>query len=137
MKFKFTFLFIITTFLSYSQVDKIKIKKEEKPYTEFKNDTCGFKVYIDKDVYAQNLILHSLDINDDAEKKIWLNDSYRSIVMTYLEKYIEVGPTNIQNMFSVACKVNGYKLKKVVVKKHVTKNPDFQNRVDIILTYLK
>lgn len=134
MRINFILLFTISTFISYSQVGKIKIKKS---YTEFKNDTCGFKVYIDKDVYAQNLILHSIDVNDAAEGKIWKNDAYQSIGMTYLAKFIDVEPTNIQNMFSVACKVNGYKLKKVVVKKHITKNPDFQGRVDISLTYLK
>ena len=137
MKFKFILLFLTATFVSYSQVDKIKIKKEEQQFTEFKNDTCGFKVYIEKDINEKSLILHSLDVNDDAEMRIINNDSYRSIGMTYLANYIDVAPMNIQNMFLIACKVSGYKLKEVVVKKHVTKNPDFQNRVDIILTYLK
>ncbi len=120
----------------YGQVDKIKIKKDEpNPYL-FKNDTCDYNVIISKNILDKKLALLSIDMDDSYEKEIALTNSFLSIV-SFIGTTIDINPKSIQMMCLNVCKINGFKLMSVEVKRHETTNASIQNSVDIYLKYKK
>jgi hypothetical protein len=121
---------------SFGQTQKIKVKKAPALTSEFKSDSCNFKVIIAADIFQKKLPLQSIDMEDISEREISRAESFKPILF-YINQTIDITPVNIQSIFKNVCKVNAYRLKVVQVTKHITKNPAFENKVAVFLTYGK
>lgn len=131
MKRSLLILFICGSITSFSQVDKIKVKKEEN------GNVCPLKVIIAKEVEGQAMKINSFTINDHPQEKEIGNSKEFLGTFQFLENEMSMNEENIKNIFARACSIKGYVLELAEVKKHITNKPYATNSVDIYLTYSK
>lgn len=123
-------LFLIGAEITFAQVDKIKIKKESRA------DSSSYLIKIQNGLYAKKMILHSLDMSDTYEKDLVNTIEFRKVTK-FIDQTIEIKNLTLKVIFDQASVIDNYYLKSIDVKKHISKNKDYQNHIDVELIYEK